>query len=145
MMPTLRRSAFAPLFDWDSPLDLLRQFDRVMPNGAESTVASYPVDIREDDAHFYVDAEMPGFTKDEIDVTLENGVLSISAERRSETDEKKNGEVHLRERRWNRIARAFKLNNAVDENKVEATLKDGVLHLVLHKREEVRPRKIEVK
>jgi len=144
-MPTLRRSVLAPLFDWDNPLDLLtRHFDQLIPNGSASTAASYPVDIREDDDHFYVDAELPGFTKDQVSVTLENGVLTISAERKEE-DESKRGETHLRERRWNRVARAFKLPNAVDENKVEATLKDGVLHLVLHKREEVRPRKIEVK
>jgi len=147
MMPTLRRSGFSPFTDWESPLDLLtRHFDQLVPSRGEGTVAAYPVDIREDDACFYVDAELPGFTKEQIDVTLENGVLSVSAERKIEGEPKpEQGEIHLRERRFSRAQRAFKLPTAVDENKVEASLKDGVLHLILHKREEVRPRKIEVK
>jgi len=117
----------------------------LVPDRGEGTVAAYPVDIREDDAHFYVDAEMPGFGKDEIDITFENGVLSITAERKVEQEQQNKGETHLRERRYTRIQRAFKLPTAVDENKVDAALKDGVLHLTLDKREEVRPRKIQVR
>lgn len=102
----------------------------------------YPVDIREDQDHLYVEAEMPGFKHDEVDVTIENGLLQIAAERKLE---ERQGESHLNERRYTRVARSFTLPKTVDENRVDARLENGVLHLTLHKREEVKPRKIEVK
>src|SRR5262245_27613163 len=109
--------------------------------GGDEVVRHYPVDIHEDKDFIHVHAEMPGFKKDEIEVTLENGVLSIGAQRKSEEVK---GESHLSERRFTRIARAFTLPNTVDEGKVEASLVDGVLTLKLHKREEVKARKIQV-
>lgn len=104
----------------------------------------YPVDIREDENHILVDAELPGFKPAEVNVTIEDGVLSILAERKIE-EAAGSGTSHLRERRFARVARSFTLPNIVDEGKVEAKLEDGVLRLRLQKREEVKPRKIEVK
>jgi HSP20 family protein len=132
------------------PLDLLgREFDRAMSRWFDGGAAAegglvgmYPVDIREDNDHIYVDAELPGFKRDEINVTLENGVLHIAAERK---EEQKKGEAHLEERRFTRVARSFTLPNSVDENKVDAKYQDGVLRLTLNKREEVKPRKVEIK
>jgi len=103
---------------------------------------TYPVDIREDDDHVYVEAELPGFTKDQVNATFEKGVLSIVAERKPEKP--KEGQTHVAERRFTRVARSFTLPNTVDENKIEAQLADGVLHLKLSKREEVKPRRIDV-
>jgi HSP20 family protein len=111
--------------------------------GAAGTTGVYPVDVREDQDHIYVDAELPGFKREEIEVTLENGMLHIAAERRPQPNQK--GEPHLQERRFTRVARSFTLPNTLDEGKVDAKLEDGVLHLTLHKREEVKPRRIEVK
>lgn len=119
-------------------------------------VGVYPVDIREDENHIFVEAEMPGFTKDQINITLENSVLTIQAQRSEKSpnqgegqstgqSREKAGVRHLSERRYTRISRAFSLPNTVDENKVDAKLENGVLHLTLHKREEVKPRRIEVK
>ena len=110
--------------------------------GKNKNKSEYPVDVHEDDNHLYVDAEMPGFQKDDVSVTLEKGILSISAERNAE---EKSGEKHLSERRFTKVARSFTLPVEVDENKVDAKLVDGVLHLTLHKKEEVKPRKIELK
>jgi len=102
----------------------------------------YPVDVHEDEGHLYVDAELPGFKKEQIELTLEKGVLSISAEReQSETE----GEQHLFERRYTNVSRSFSLPVEVDEAKVDAALEDGVLHVTLHKGEEIKPRRIEVK
>ena len=109
---------------------------------AGDTVGAYPVDIHEDQDHVYVDAELPGFTKDHIDVTLENGVLTIAAERE---DQPTKGQTHLNERRYRRVARRFTLPSTLDETKVDAKMQDGVLHLTMDKREEVKPRRIEVK
>ena len=134
------------------PLDLLSRdfegmFNRWMggreTNGGQP-LAPYGVDIREDGDHFYVEAELPGFKKEEIDITLENQTLTIAAERKQEMQEEKKGEWLLNERRYARFLRSFTLPPTVDEARVDAKLTDGVLHLVLNKREETKPRKITV-
>ncbi len=116
--------------------------------------AAYPVDIWEEDKTIEVEAELPGFKKDEIDITLENNVLTIQAERQDtnpNAEDVGNGKKskgrrnHLRERRYYRVARRFTLPDTVDDKKVDAKLTDGVLRLTLHKKAEVSPRKIEVK
>ena len=131
----------------DVVTDLHRDFDRlvgrVFGDGGEGTYLPYNVDIREDENHFYVDAEVPGMKKDEIEVTLEAGVLTIAGEKKSEIDREKS-DYHIRERRYGKFSRSFTLPSAVDENKVNAALKDGVLTITLDKREEVKPRKIAV-
>ena len=144
MLPTnLRRTGRG-----DSPFDAIQdQFNRALSQwwgdgGGQTTTGIYPVDIREDADHIYVEAELPGFKKDEVDVTLENGRLHIVAERRPDVSRK--GETHLSERRFTRVARSFTLPNTVDEGHVDAKLDGGVLSLTLHKREEVKPRKIQV-
>jgi HSP20 family protein len=103
---------------------------------------AYPVDIREEDGTLLVDAEMPGFKREEIDVSIDNGVLRISAERRPEEPK---GTSHLNERRYTRVERVFTLPKPVDPVKVEAKLDGGVLHLELAESEESRPKRIEVK
>jgi HSP20 family protein len=118
--------------------------------------AQYPVDIREDQNNFYVDAELPGFTKDQIQVTLDKGLLEIVATRPAPAKPQAPSPdqapkapapetaTHLRERSYTRIARAFKLPPTVDDGKVGAKLENGVLYLTLGKREEVRPRKVQI-
>ncbi|MFW6038908.1 MAG: Hsp20/alpha crystallin family protein [bacterium] len=131
---------------WRWPMQLRNDdFEQMMRRwweDGDEDLATYPVDIREDDKHIYVEAELPGFNKDEIEVTLEQGVLSIRAQRK--TEEKK-GEQHLVERRFQRVARSFTLPGSVDENQVQAELRDGVLTLTLAKNEAAQPRRIEVK
>ena len=145
MIPMTRQSGSSPVDTLHRELD--RAFDRLW-SGSQgwpewTGTAMYPVDIHEDDDAIHVDAELPGFTKDEIEITMEQGVLTISAQRKEEHQPK--GEQHLSERQFRRVARSFRLPSAVDENGVEAQLKEGVLHLRLPKREEVKPRKISVK
>lgn len=106
--------------------------------------ALYPVDIREDADHIYVDAELPGFKKEDVELTLENQTLTISAERHEEKREEPKADYLLRERRFTRFLRSFTLPPTVDEKKVDAKLNDGVLTIVLNKREETKPRKIPV-
>jgi HSP20 family protein len=107
--------------------------------------APYGVDVREDNDHLYVEAELPGFKKDEINITLENQNLTISAERKSEKSEgEKGGDYLLRERRYSRFLRSFTLPPTVDDKKVDAKLNEGVLTITLTKREETKPHRIEV-
>src|SRR4051794_32830775 len=110
-------------------------------------LAPYAVDVREDGDHIYVEAELPGFKKDEIDITLENQTLTIAAERQCETKQGgdgKKGDLLLHERRYSRFLRSFTLPPTVDEQTVNAKLNDGVLTITLNKREESKPKKITV-
>jgi HSP20 family protein len=135
-------------------LDVIgREFDSVLNrffNPGDGGVAGgqrlapYGVDIREDADHLYVEADIPGFKKDEIDITLENQTLTISAEHREMKDNEKKGDWLLNERRYARFLRSFSLPPTVDDQKVDAKLQDGVLTVTLNKREETKPRKIQV-
>ena len=109
-------------------------------------LAPYGVDIREDQDHFYVEAELPGFKKEDVDITLENQQLTISAERKMETrqGDQNKGELLLHERRYSRFLRSFTLPPTVDEQTVNAKLDNGVLTITLNKREETKPRRIQV-
>ena len=115
-------------------------------NGGANFLAPYAVDVREDGDHIYVEAELPGFKKEEVDITLENQTLTISAERREggDGDGQGKGEHLLRERRYTRFLRSFTLPPTVDEQSVNAKLNDGLLTITLNKREETKPRKISV-
>jgi HSP20 family protein len=114
-------------------------------NGGNGGWAPYGVDVREDGDHLYVEAELPGFRKDEVDITLENQTLTIAAERKSEKSEgEKGGDYLLRERRYSRFLRSFTLPPTVDDKNVDAKLNDGVLTITLNKREETKPRRISV-
>ena len=124
--------------------DEVGRFFGDVPGNGRSQILNYKVDVREDDDHVYVEAELPGMTKDDIDITLENGVMTISGEKKLEHEEKKEN-YYLSERRYGSFSRSFQIPSVVDESKVEATLKDGVLHVTLNKREEVKPKRIEVK
>ena len=135
----------------ESATELLdREFNRVWNRfwGAgevPSTLAPYAVDVHEDPDHFYVVAELPGFTQEETEITFEDGVLTIRAERKMENKTGGNGREPLHmERRWNRFERSFTLPAAVNENSVKATLENGLLTVTLDKREEVKPRKIQI-
>jgi len=125
-----------------------REFDTAISrifgggDGGQIRWSPFGVDVREDADHIYVEAELPGFKKDDVDITLENQTLTISAERK-ETSEKK-GDYLLNERRYQRFLRSFTLPPTVDEKKVDAKLNDGVLSITLNKREETKPRKIQV-
>lgn len=133
------------------PFDVAqRDFDTLMDRlfngtGPNESFGTYAVDVREDTDHIYVDAELPGFTKDQVDITLENSMLTISAERKAEQKQDQPGNYLLNERRYSRFLRSFTLPPTVDEKSVQANLTDGVLHITLTKREETKPRKIEVK
>ena len=133
---------------WDEPLsalghELQRVFERMGGNEFDTdVVGAYPVDMHEDVDNVYIDAELPGFKKDEINVTLENGILHIRAERKPPEAK---GEKHLTERRFHRVQRSFTLPPSVDEAQIVAGLDAGVLHLTLAKKPEVKPHRIEVK
>lgn len=103
------------------------------------------VDVVEQDHAFVATADLPGLKKEDIDISLEDGVLTISGERKFEHETKDDGKNFKRlERAYGRFSRSFTLPQGVDPQKVEAVFADGVLRLTLPKNEVVKPRKISI-
>ena len=102
------------------------------------------VDIIEDEKEFLVKAELPEVKKEDVKVTVEEGVLVISGERRFEKEEK-DKKYHRIERAYGSFMRSFSLPDAADGSKIKAEFKDGVLEVHLPKNENVKPKAVEVK
>lgn len=102
------------------------------------------VDISETDNEFVVKAEIPEVKKEDVKVSVDNGVLTIQGERKQEKEEK-GGKSHRVERYYGSFVRSFTLPDNVDETKVKATFKDGMLNLKIPKTAETKPKAIEVK
>lgn len=102
------------------------------------------MDIVEAEEGFRILADLPGMSRDDIDITFEDGVLTISGERKVVTGEKKES-LHLNERVYGKFSRSFTLGGSIHAEKISAAFKDGVLTISLPKAEEARPKKIEIK
>ena len=102
------------------------------------------VDIAETDKAFEIKAEIPEVNKEDVKVSVHNGVLTIQGERKQEKEEK-GKRYHRIERYYGSFTRSFTLPDNVDETKISASFKDGVLNLQIQKTEEVKPKSIEIK
>ena len=101
------------------------------------------VNIRETEQAFFVEAELPGLTKKDIDITIENNILKLSGERRFEKDTNEES-YHRVERSYGSFLRTFSLPSQVNAESVKASFKDGVLTIEVPKAEEAKPRKIAI-
>lgn len=99
----------------------------------EDATPQIRLDVSEKDGSYAVKAEIPGVNKEDIDVRIDGDLVTISAEVKGEHDEKKDGRLVRAERRYGYASRSFSLGQQVDQGKVEATYKDGVLQLSLPK------------
>jgi HSP20 family protein len=102
-----------------------------------------PVDIQETADAYSIQAELPGLTREDIQVTFENNVLRLSGERKWEKDVKKEN-FHRVERTYGSFSRSFALPNQVSADKVEAKFENGVLSIVVPKAEAAKPRQISI-
>ena len=102
------------------------------------------VDVKETDNSFVLTADIPGLTRKDIKVNVANGKLSISGERTYETDQE-NDNYHYRERRFGTFDRSFNLPDTVDEEKISASFKIGILNVSLPKHENILPKEREIK
>ncbi|HTD15593.1 MAG TPA: Hsp20/alpha crystallin family protein [Chthoniobacterales bacterium] len=102
------------------------------------------VDIAEDDKEYVIKAELPGVKKDEVKVSVENGVLSISGERKTEKEEK-GKKYHRIEQSYGTFLRSFILPEGASGEKISAEFRDGILEVHVPKDEKARPKAIEVK
>ncbi len=102
-----------------------------------------PVDIRETADTFEFTAELPGLTKDDVSITIEDKVLTLAGERKWNDEETKNN-YHRVERAYGTFTRAFTLPNSVDSDKVAAKFEHGLLTVSVPKADEVKPRQIKI-
>jgi HSP20 family protein len=117
-------------------------------NGGEElmTVTEWTpsVDITEDEKEWLVKADLPELKKEDVKVTVENGVLTISGERKLEKEEK-NKKYHRIERAYGAFVRCFSVPDGTDTDKVSAEFKDGVLKVHLLKSEKAKPKALDIK
>src|SRR6266404_6610085 len=137
-------TAFDRLANMHEELD--RVFESTFGSGFRSlgTLSRWTpaVDVYQDKDQFTVVAEVPGMKKEELNLTLQNGVLTISGERKQE--EKKPDQGFRSERFVGRFQRSITLPASVDPSGVKANYQDGLLKVVLPKSEEAKPKQIEV-
>ena len=129
-----------------------QDFNRLLHNffprvEEDETAAGYDwapaVDIKEENHSYIIHADVPGINPEDIDVSLEEGVLTIKGERKFENEEEKEGYKRI-ERMRGTFFRRFSLPDTVDPEKVEAKCKDGVLEVTIEKLAKVQPKKITV-
>ncbi|MFW5711794.1 MAG: Hsp20/alpha crystallin family protein [Spirochaetia bacterium] len=129
------------LYDFDTMLNNL--FGPASSHNRRSPL----VDISENENHYVIEAEVPGYSQEEIDVQIEDNVLTISAGASKEQAEAQNEdkEYLVRERRNTEFSRSFSLPKDVDVEKIEGSYRNGILRLELAKKAEAKPRSIKVK
>ena len=111
--------------------------------GEETRAWVPPVDIQENGDAYLFHAELPGMSKEDIHITLENSVLRVSGERKFEKDAKKEN-YHRVERTYGTFTRTFTLPTQVDPDKVQAVFENGILTIVVPKAEQAKPRRIAI-
>jgi HSP20 family protein len=123
----------------------LRGLLRPWKFGTMEAVPTIKLDVSEQDTGYAVKAEIPGVRKDDIDIRVEGNRVTISAEVKSEKEDKEGGRILRRERQQGFASRSFTLGCAVDEDKVDAFYKDGVLELKLPKKAGKDTKRIAIK
>ncbi len=131
--------------------DMLERYARALGQpraGSQEVIATGDwaprVNIAETEKAFEIKAEIPEVNKEDVKVTVHNGVLTIQGERKQEKEEK-GKKFHRVERLYGNFTRSFTLPDNVDETKISALFKDGILNLQIQKTEETKPKSIEVK
>jgi len=127
------------LIGWDSVFDNFFNGDTFGLN------RNYPtVDVREDGDRYIMEAELPGLTEKDIDVNLDDNLLTISSKKKEEKEEENEGYL-IHERKAYSFKRSFVIPKDVNREKIDANFKDGLLILTMEKAPESKPKKIEVK
>lgn len=140
------------LVRWDPFSELRATMDRLFDEGFSRPwrllgtgeyEASFPLEVSETDQDLEVKAALPGLRPEDVDISIANGVLTIKAEHKEQTEEKKR-EYYRREIRYGAYQRSLSLPVSVDADHAEATFENGMLKLRLPKAEAARPKQIKV-
>ena len=148
MLPIVLRT-WNRMLDFDSPLSPFAEFEHMLEHIWDGSrpagiFGGYDVDIYSDGDYIFREAELPGLSREDVQVSVEEGVLTIAGRKTHEKIEKDHVH-HLQERYFGSFSRSFTLPAIVDAKKVEATMTDGVLRVVLAKGEKAKTKRIEVK
>ena len=140
---------YDPFKDIRKSFDLLNAMMNTVPaQGEEGALMAFvpAVNSREDDDAYYVEVDLPGIKKEDIDINIEDNILTISGERKVK-EEVEEDDYYKVESKYGKFSRSFTLPEKVDEDNIKAESKDGVLEVVIPKlkEEEKKPKKIEVK
>jgi HSP20 family protein len=143
-----RGTGLVPFFGSSFPMSSLRrEIDRLfedagMPSGGRWMPAA---DVRENDDSIDIDIELAGISPDDVDINVENGILTVSGEKRTESKEGKEGQYHSVERRYGSFVRSFQLPQGVDETKISANFDHGLLTIDIPKSALPQPRRIQIR
>jgi HSP20 family protein len=137
---------FEPLREFDSLHDrLMRMFN----DFSYDTPAQFNprIDISEDEKKIYVEAELPGMKKDDLKISIQDNILTISGEKKSESEEKKEKNYYRSERCYGSFQRSFTLPAEVNRDKTDAKFEDGILKINIEKSQpkEMNARTIQIK
>jgi HSP20 family protein len=143
-----RYDPFRDVLSLRDAMDRLFQESFVRPNGWTAS-ASTPVDVHETEHGYVVEASLPGWKPEDVNLTFQDGTLTISGQYDEQPEPQgQNGQGaknwHLRERRFASFSRSFTFPSAVDADKAEAKYENGVLTLTLPKAESAKPRQIKI-
>ncbi|HEX2723200.1 MAG TPA: Hsp20/alpha crystallin family protein [Gemmatimonadaceae bacterium] len=138
-----RQSLNAPVFGLRREID--RLFEDTFGRGEGMSAWSPAVDVRETDQELRIDAELPGIHPEEVEITTENGILTIRGEKQMQRKEDdKDGRYHVVERSYGSFVRSFQLPQGLDESKIEANYENGMLSVHIPKTALPQPRRIQI-
>jgi len=146
-MANVRRwDPFGEMLSLRDAVSQLMEDSIVNPTRLGSTDAlSMALNVSETQDEYIVEAVLPGLRPEDVDITIQDNVLTIRGETRKEQQSgSKQANFHVMERRYGRFSRSVSLPSVVKVDEVRATLENGILHLEIPKAEEVKPRKIAV-
>lgn len=140
---------YDPFSEFKKSIDLFNSIiNYPEKNGGKNFDADFlpTVNSREDDKAYYLEVDLPGVKKEDIDLSIEKGILTVSGERKSK-EEVKEKDYYKIESSYGKFTRSFSLPKKVDENRIEAKTQDGVLELTIPKQEEEvqKTKKISIK
>jgi HSP20 family protein len=140
-----RTSPFGELLSLRDAMDRLFETDFVRPFGHATGygAGSYPMDVRSDAEAVTVEAALPGFSPEEVEITVDAGTLTITAESKAEQDTSE-GEYLVRELRRGKLSRVVTLPAGLEADQATASFENGVLRLRIPRAEETKPRQIRI-
>jgi HSP20 family protein len=138
-----RTSTPAPVFGLRREID--RLFEDTFGRGEGYTAWTPAVDVRENQNEMTLDVELPGLDLNDVEITAENGVLTVSGEKQTERKEGDDFRYHVVERSYGSFLRSFQLPQGLDESRIDATFDNGILSIHIPKSALMQPKKIQIK